>query len=395
MRLGILTLHDSVNYGALLQAYALAAHLRGLGHEAVVIDRRRKDAKTALRTPPVPAASIKWLGLVEIDAHTGSDACRMRIARSLEFLKRQVGVSSYAFSDWQTAPADLGVDAVVVGSDQVWNANNLDPADYLMIRMRQALPGVAYAASLGMPRIPDDCRETYRAGLARFAAVGVREREAADLLADMGVRATQVVDPVLLAGRNIWEFPLQASAEEPRNKVFAYFLAEDFPSLFKPLCRFAAMQGSRVSFFTDWFCLGEPRGLRGVLRNARRLKKWRSMGIDLRLDAGPVEFVRSLWQAETVVTNSYHGLMFAILFGKQVRVVLPTHPVRRAMNSRLLEVAETFLEGPVVHESLSAAVRSLAGGEKVRVRNERLAESVLFSRQWLVRALDGISKRGA
>lgn len=41
MRIGILTLHDSPNYGAVLQAYAMRAYLTGLGHEAFVIDRRR------------------------------------------------------------------------------------------------------------------------------------------------------------------------------------------------------------------------------------------------------------------------------------------------------------------------------------------------------------------
>lgn len=386
MRIGVLTLHDSVNYGATLQAFALCAHLRTLGHQAFVLDRRRAGVAIGVRHPEIPDERFRIGGIVSFDAHNGAAACRLRVARTASFLRENVKLSKYAFTDWKDAPADLGADVVIVGSDQVWNANNLDPANYLMTRAPQNVPCLSYAASVGMTELPETLRPLYQTGLRHFTAVSVREREAADLLAQIGVRAEHVVDPVLLAGPEAWNSILSQPIRD-RHDICAYFLAEDFPQLFAPLGAYARSRGSRTAFFTDWYNLGSCRNLHGVLRNARRWRTWRKMGVDVCLDAGPADFLRTLSSADTLITNSYHGLMFAILFDKQVRVVLPTHPVRRAMNARLTESANAFLSGPVIHETLDSALHSLATGAVVNVRRSAVVDRVCASRQWLVDAL--------
>ena len=75
MRIGILTLHDSPNYGAVLQAYAMRAYLVGLGHEAFVIDRRRDPGNAPLRTPPAERDGVRLLGLIKVDARRGAGIC--------------------------------------------------------------------------------------------------------------------------------------------------------------------------------------------------------------------------------------------------------------------------------------------------------------------------------
>ena len=392
MKIGILTLHDSPNYGAVLQAYAMRAHLVGLGHEAFVIDRRRDPGNAPLRTPPAERGEMRLLGLFKVDARNGAREYARRCERTLAFERDRIGMSPYHFHDWKDAPSDLGLDLVLVGSDQVWNANNLDPADYLLKDVPGNPPGIAYAASVGMPEFPADRLEDFRTGFARFAAIGVREREAAEMVRSLGFAAEHVVDPVLLAGRDVWT-PVLADGAGPTDatpRTFAYFLAEDVPAMLPELADFAARTGRRVDLFVDWFVRRAPHGVGGRMKNGRFWAKWRRRGIDFRLDAGPEEFVRSVASAEAVVSNSYHALMFALVFGREVRVVLPTHPVRRKMNARLREFEGALTEGPLVADDLSVALRSLAAGEAVGIRTGELAARVSASARWLEEAIGAV-----
>ena len=386
MKIGILTLHDSVNYGALAQAYALRSWLSGLGHDAVVVDRRRDPCGRDLRTPPRFRETCRAFGLFRADAHNGERESSVRVERSRAFLRNRVGLTPYSFREWGDAPDDLGIDAVVVGSDQVWNANSLDPSFYLLRGAPRQLPAVAYAASIGMTELPADRLDDYRAGFARLSAIGVRERSAARLVAGLGFDAQCVADPVLLAGKEPWRGMVDGAGGKG-GRVFAYFLAEEFPGIMGELGRFASSRGTRVDFFVDWFTLGRARGWREARRNAALLRGWREAGLDLRVDAGPEEFARAIAASDAVVSNSYHALVFALVFGKEARIVLPTHPVRRAMNSRLEELAEDFVDGPAVHPSLRSALASLSAGERCAIRGDRLGEYVARSREWLSDAL--------
>lgn len=387
MRIGILTLHDSPNYGAVLQAYAMRAYLAGLGHEAFVIDRRRDPGNASLRTPPPGRDFVRLLGLFRVDARNGAREHARRCERTLAFERDRIGMSPYHFHDWKDAPSDLGLDLVLVGSDQVWNANNLDPADYLLKGVPGNPPGIAYAASIGMPEIPADKVGEFRAGFARFAAIGVREREAAEMVRSLGFAAEHVVDPVLLAGRGAWEDVL-ATGADGTPRTFAYFLAEDIPAMLPELADFAAKTGRRVDLFVDWFVRRAPHGVGGWLKNGKFWRTWRQRGIDFRLDAGPEEFVRSIAAAEAVVSNSYHALMFSLVFGREVRIVLPTHPVRRKMNARLREFEELLEEGALVCDSLGAALTSFESNARTVIRTEILSSRIASSRAWLARTLE-------
>ena len=382
MKIGILTLHDSPNYGAVLQAYAMRAYLTGLGHEAFVIDRRRDSGNASLRTPPAERDFARLFGLFKVDARNGAREYARRCARTLSFERNRIGMSAYHFHAWKDAPRELGLDLVIVGSDQVWNANNLDPADYLLKGVPGNPPGIAYAASVGMPEFPADKLGEFRAGFARFAAIGVREREAAEMVRALGFAAEHVVDPVLLAGRDVWKDMLTGGTDVT-TRTFAYFLAEDVPAMLPELADFAAKTGRRVDLFVDWFVRRAPHGIGGWMKNGKFWEKWRRRGIDFRLDAGPEEFVCAIAAAEAVVSNSYHALMFSLVFGREVRIVLPTHPVRRKMNARLREFEGTLTEGPLVADKLSDALRSLASSEHVVIRTEALMSRVAASNRWL------------
>ena len=205
----------------------------------------------------------------------------------------------------------------------------------------------------------------------------------------LGFVAEHVVDPVLLAERTAWD-GLLAGANPETGRVFAYFLAEDLDAVAAPLARFARRRQTRVDLFVDWFARKTPNGVSRWLKNRRHAARLSRMGVDLHLDAGPVEFIRSIAASEVVVSNSYHALMFALKFGKEVRIVLPTHPVRRKMNARLREFEGLVTGAPLVLPDLAAALSSLESGERLSVRTDELSARITASRDWLSRVLNDI-----
>ena len=121
-------------------------------------------------------------------------------------------------------------------------------------------------------------------------------------------------------------------------------------------------------------------GLLPFPSSCTKLKVW-AQGIWKRLfgrvsvfvSAGPKEFVRALADATWIVSDSFHALMFATIFEKNVRILKPRTEFRRKMFARIEEFSE-HAEGPLAAESLEEALASLQRGENVTV-----------GRQWLER----------
>lgn len=387
MKIGILTLHDSTNCGAVLQAYAMSRVFASLGHEAVLIDRRRNPLGWPLKSilsdfPPLRRAA--WF----MNA-TGMWREQERRRRTMEFLRGRIGLTDYHFTQWSDAPADLGVDLLSVGSDQVWNAGINDPLDYMPGRIPQTIPAISYAASIGASSFPEGIRDDVRRAISGFKAVSVREATAVGVLADLGVKAAHVVDPVVLAGREAWD-GLLGGAPAPSGRVFVYLLGVNPFNYIGDLKGLAAGGGPEIDLFIGQMVLppltnrGHPR----LLKNLRLWRRCRAPGLHLRLTAGPEDFVRSIASADAVVTNSYHALLFAVLYGRNVRYVLPeaTTP-QHGMMVRIRDYADSIVRGPLLQPGLGAAFGSLAGDGSTSVSGDELERRRVASLEWLREAL--------
>lgn len=384
MRIGLLTLHDSINYGALLQAYALSCVYRSFGHEVVLIDRRRDKNGEPLKSDL--SGLSRWRRLSWFLNATGIWHETVRRRRTLAFLRERVGMSAYHFTDWRGAPANLGVDLVSVGSDQVWNATIHDPLDYLPGRIPNGVPLVSYAASIGMPQIPEALAEDFRSSVRRFRAVSVREATAVGLLAEMGVAARQVVDPVVLAGRGTWERLLQGAAK-PTGRIVFYMLGGDSSPYAEEVGRLADRHGVDVDFFVGRMLL-DPLTRRGHPRLLKNLRRWhrfrRSSHLHLHLADGPESFVRAIAGADAVITGSYHALLFAAVFGRNVRFVVPDAATPQAgMMVRINDYAGSVVRGPLLQPSVEAAFASVAAGERTTVDADELERRRQASLDWL------------
>lgn len=387
MRIGILTFHDEVNYGSLLQAYAMQTALQDMGHDTFIIDRWYEPRQYRIYGI-LHAQSIKnWLGwLRRVVWGSGEWALFLRQWRSRAFMRKYFRLTPYHFCDCKDSPKDLGLDLVVVGSDQVWRPSS-QPRVYLLTELRQ-VPAIAYAASFGVLEIPKNLEPLYRAGMRNFKAVGIREREGVEIAKRLGVaNPVHVVDPTLLVDPRHWIAFASRTKRIGRKRIACYFLGEDYLDLAETIGRWARKQHVAVDFFVQDFhlpfsCLG-PR-----LKPWSQYWKCRSLyPLRFRYAASPEEFIRSIAAADCVFSNSFHALMFSTIFRKNVRIVKPTHPGRKQMAARMQEFSGSIIHGPLIMDTMGAAFQSYERGEKTVYDEMLLTRRREQSAKWLETAI--------
>ena len=416
MKIGILTFHSQLNYGGVLQCWALQTALEKMGHEVAVIDLWRNADNSPLERGYDKLGLKQWikfcvrsiLGLGDINQW-------LRVKRTKKFIKKSLCLTPYNFVEWTDAPKELGVDLLVVGSDQVWHCGDWgDPRVYLL-EGAPSVPAVAYAASFGMTAIPHwmfsqcekvEAESVYRCGLAKFKAISCRESEGVRLCEALGAKAVHVVDPALLLTGAEWRRMIggkdgESGESEQRNtlntrkmvgrglKVFCYFLSEDFWKARPMLEEFARRTRAKVDvFINSWVAAPLPK-------NVATAKDWMSVriarfsrNVHVCDSAGPMEFLRALAEADAVISDSFHALMFSIAFQKNVRMLKPRTEFRQKMFARIEEFAR-HAEGPLVSDDLDAALASIGNGETVSVDREWIADFRSRSMDWLKRSLEG------
>ena len=122
MKIGILTFHSQLNYGGVLQCWALQTALEKLGHKVVVVDRWLSDDNSMLEQGYNKFGFKQWIKFaIRASLGLGDINQWLRVRRTKRFLAQYIKRTQYHFVDWSAAPKDLGVDMLVVGSDQVWH----------------------------------------------------------------------------------------------------------------------------------------------------------------------------------------------------------------------------------------------------------------------------------
>lgn len=365
MRVGVLTTHSQLNYGGVLQAWAGQQALRMLGHDVSVVDRWIDSRNVTLRGP-FARMSLKAWGSFLIHACFGCGqwARTVRHWRTMRFVRETMRLTPYHFHEWpDVAGKDLGLDGLVIGSDQVWHCGDWgDPSVYLLEGAPQGLHAIAYAASFGIRAIPLDWVVRFREGLRRFAAISVREAEGVTLAASVGAKATHVLDPTQLVPADAWRmlaFGRTPPSPPRRRRLVCYFLSVDLKRVWPLLEAFAKRNDCDIHVLRD--------GAYAVRLAPRPLMKhlWFRLrtgfsSVRVRNDAGPREFLQDFAQADWIVSDSFHALMFASIFGKNVRILRPDTTARQGMFARIEEFAARYTSGPLIAPDLLSALASLA-----------------------------------
>jgi hypothetical protein len=295
MKVGVITFHSANNYGATLQAWALQKVLKDFGLDAGVI-HYHPDIIDGLYDPMKGRRGLKRL-LKKFRLLLVGRESLLRYNKFQNFLKKRFHLLGDFKTYTELKAAGLNLDAYITGSDQVWNPVHIggfDPAYYLDF----AEPGkkkLSYAASIGSDYIHPKYKENMRKSLSTFTGISIREssiREAVQELTDVPVKL--VLDPtMLLVKEDYEEIKVKSPIKEPYILVYMIEKNSQVISL-----------ANMISI-----SLGLPVLLRRPVKGqVNKLPPFYTA------DAG--EFLGLIEGASYVITNSFHGTVFSILYGR-------------------------------------------------------------------------------
>lgn len=370
MKIGILTFHVAHNYGAVLQTYALQKYLSKKGHEVEVIDYRPKSLLNPYQ--PWLSVSLKGLSLIrKIKRIAGlavlaSLKCLRRKGFNRFIENRMVLSNKVGKSTFPNA-----YDAYILGSDQIWNPQ-ITKKDFTYTGVFARKPGalrIAYAASAGLGEDLICSSEEAMNAIKEFDAVSVRESTLKNKLKEkIHKEITVALDPTLLVDENVFT----KLAVKPRTKSKYVLVYKMLPSeaLNEIAQRIAKNNSITLTEISPTVSLWE-------LFNSAHYKMFEA----------PEEFLGWFQNAACVVTTSFHGVTFAIIFRISFYFVSSGNPAENRITSLLeqLGLSNRIISGGRLPDftaiNYSASLNGAASVE------ERLAILRQESRDFLDNAL--------
>lgn len=348
MKTFTVTYHHTHNYGAVLQAYALQHTIESMGHSNLLFEypyvRKKKKLLAGSPKETVRNLYLRYLSVVRKNKTNRLEEYFVDFHRKRLTLSR--GYKS--MEDLVRNPPDA--DCLISGSDQVWNLNTSPefiPARFLAFGDEKARR-ISYAASIEGLDYTDAQKEMVRDYLLRFDAVSLREQSAKEYIEGfVPVQAKRVLDPVFLLTPDEW----RKIAAEPRIKG-------------KYILCYQVQRNPRMQEVVD--TLRRKTGY-PVVSVCNSSIKWIKSDHTF-FDVSPEEFIGLYDNAAVVVSASFHGTAFGVLFGK------PTYAlVKKTRGSRIRELLDLFrleafclAEGSAVPDPVTdtESVRSILESER-------------------------------
>lgn len=316
-RIGIITFHRAINYGAVLQVLALQEKLRELGAEPYVLDYRNSKLEQHHKQMKLSnSKGIKELiifMMVKRNYNKKFNAFR-------EFSGKYLKISEPYYNLEDLKKADSKYDKFITGSDQVWNykISDLDNA-YFLSFTKDSSKKNSYAASFGVKSIPEEKTEEYYRLLKDFNTLLVREKQGAQIVNKLLDENVEVVlDPTLLITKDKWLEIAEDTVNDRYILVYTFGGSKNIMEFAKNL---AIKKRCKIIVISSTY-------------------KRSSQNVQYVKTAGPEQFLGLFKNAEYVITNSFHGTVFSINLNKQFSTELLPSTV--GTNSRMEDVLELF-----------------------------------------------------
>lgn len=295
MKFGIMTFSRANNYGAVLQAYALRKKLQDKGQESQLINYRCKsiDAMHAFkkfnkkRTFGQNWDNFLWNVVF--------------YPRMLAFDRFREDLQTGEYWPETIRQANEQFDCFITGSDQVFNLKLTggDPA-YFLDFVSDEKVRAAYAVSMG--DYLDEYDEVYKTNIPKFDLLSFREKTGSDTVESrLGVPSEVVPDPVLMYTGEEWVKMLGIEKKTPKKPYLCVYALNEKPELFAAAEKIAKEKGLEIHIIN-------------------RTVKCAGKGDKYLRIIDPKEFVEEIYNADYVVTPSFHGTVFAIVLGKPFTV---------------------------------------------------------------------------
>lgn len=306
--IGILTFHNTTNFGASLQAYSLCKAIRSMGHECELVNyicpsivRRERElgrSKKLLKN----IAKYVFIRPLFLKKLENFDA----------FIRDYTGKKIYTQENIHEAADDY--DALITGSDMIWNLGISGRDWTYFLDFKGRCRKYSYAASSAEVWSNDDAARI-KDLLSDYDMLSSRDEDTCRYIrSEFGLECEYVPDPTMLLETH--EFPYAPPPQE-QNYVFIYMQDKAILS--------AAYEYARRNNLIV-IISGVKLPLKRNIRTILSVNEWLS-------------YIRG---ADAVFTNSYHGMLFSLYFGKPVWTNKKDSRLRSLL--RLLDIESCFID---------------------------------------------------
>jgi len=313
-KIGIVTIFNVLNYGAVLQGFALYKTIEKLGLEPYMINYvpKRLMVKTSQhiynRELSIYANIKGFIKRFLFGIGYGKEKSFRSFLRNNERITRNTDVIDDVFlnDEFRT---------VVVGSDQVWNPEYTDgriDENFVLSNVHKTKK-ISFSSSLGSMVMSDEAKEALRYSLSSFDAISVREASANKFLTGLGVKNIETTcDPTFLLERTAWSCLIGDSDVRacPKKSYLLIYTFDHDPRCFDAAKNIAEKLDLDVVSISS--LISKPRFVK---------KQYTSLS--------PSGFLALFALCSYVVTNSFHGTCFSLIFGKDFTTINKTNnPIR-------------------------------------------------------------------
>lgn len=330
MKVGIITIHYVANYGALLQAYATKKIFERKCEDVSIIDYRTIEKERFYNIATLYKFEKRKgiLSVLSIPRKIYINRYFIKARVKLEVFLKEMTKKEDIASKENIKNVCEKYDAIIVGSDQVWNPQmiSLDKSFLLDFYNKKKY---SFASSFGVADITDNNEELYKKYLEKFDLLSVREKEGKDLIDRMNLNkeAKVVLDPTLMLEKEEWNkfFDINGRADNEAY-IMVYIVKED-----KKIIRYAEIMQKKTGLPIVF--VSTP----GVMTVQKELRKY-----NCKCDITPKEWLSIVNNATYVLTNSFHGIAFSINYEKQFFVSYQTNDKYSRDLSRINNIINIF-----------------------------------------------------
>lgn len=306
-KIGIITFHNGSNYGAALQTFALQEAIKKNSKNVMIINYDNKFISKGLNRVRVEL-SLHGIYYLIYDL-TSFFSNGKKIKRFKKFFEEYYCLTQLMSKEC-LKKSDLKFDLGISGSDQIWNPLLNDGVDDIYFLNFGAIKEkISYASSFGNYKFDDDLINNKVEKLLKdYKCISTREN--AKKLEELIKKDVEnVCDPTLLLTKEEWYESLSINEKKDKKYLLVYALAD-----FDHVIRIAKI-------------IAKDKKL-DIIYIGKTLKP--HLHVKMVTNAGPKEFVEYFYNAEYIVTNSFHGTAFAVNFNKQFISVRHTKSPERA-----------------------------------------------------------------
>lgn len=329
MKIGVVTFWWTCdNYGQLLQAYGLQLVLREMGHEPFIIKYdRRRDVDHSLKARLHTLKDILLLRCSIKTVFNRKNEFTENDLRKFSMFRDRYLNFSKLYTTYEELKTDPPLaDVYIVGSDQVWhfpsrlfyklkNWANV----YFLNFGSESIKRISYAASFSLDDISTDFCKFITPLLKRFSLVTVRETSGISICKKCLVKFPLLaLDPTLLLTSNQWR-SLASDISYPSNMLLCYLLANQCTISFDEVYNFSLKYGWNIKYIASQ---GQKATYDAITPSIE-------------------EFLSLVSSARFVVTNSFHGTVFSIIFNIPF-LVIPLCGEFQSMNDRIFTLLKIF-----------------------------------------------------